>query len=80
AIGAIRLLKEKGIKIPDEVKVIGFDDISISKYIDPPLTTIAQPIYKIGQEAVNMLLSIIEKKRTSLHKVLDLKLIERGSC
>ncbi len=80
AIGAIRLLKEKGIRIPDQVKIIGFDNISISKYMDPPLTTIAQPIYEIGQEAVKMLLAIIEKKRINLNKVFDLELIERGSC
>ena len=80
AIGAIRLLKERGIRIPEEVKIIGFDNISISKYIDPPLSTIAQPIYKIGQESVNMLISIIERKRTSLNKVLHVELVERGSC
>lgn len=80
AIGAIRALKEQGIKIPDEVKVIGFDNISISKYIDPPLTTIAQPIYKIGQEAVKMLLSIINKEGINLNKVLNVELVERGSC
>ncbi len=80
AIGAIRSLKERGIRVPEDVKVIGFDNISISKYIEPPLTTIAQPIYEIGQESVKMLLSIIEKKDVNLTKVLDLKLVERGSC
>lgn len=79
AIGAIRALKEKGLKVPDEVKVIGFDDISISKYVEPPLTTIRQPIYEIGRESVNMLLSIIEKGKTKMHKVLTVTLVERGS-
>lgn len=79
AIGSIRALKEKNIKVPDEVKVIGFDDISISQYMDPPLTTIKQPIYEMGRESVKMLVSIIEKKETTLKKVLNTKLIERGS-
>ena len=79
AIGAIKALKEKGIKVPNDVKVIGFDNISISQYIDPPLTTIGQPIYEMGEEAVNMLLGLIEKKDIKLIKVLDTKLIRRGS-
>lgn len=80
AIGAIRALKEKKIRVPENVKIIGFDDISISQYIDPPLTTIKQPIYQLGEESVKMLLSIIEKKDTEMNKVLGTTLIERGSC
>lgn len=79
AIGAIKALKEEGINVPDHVKVIGFDNISISPYIDPPLTTISQPIYKMGEEAVRMLLALIDKRDIELIKVLDTKLIRRGS-
>lgn len=79
AIGAINALKEMGIKVPEEVKVIGYDDISISKYMDPPLTTIKQPIYEIGQESVNMIINIIDKKDTKMVKILGTSLVERGS-
>lgn len=79
AIGAIKALNEKGINIPTDVKIIGFDDIYISKYTEPPITTMAQPIYKMGEEAVKMLLTIIEGKETELAKVFDTKLIERGT-
>lgn len=79
AIGAIKALKEKNIKIPEEVKIIGFDDISISQYIDPPLTTIKQPIYQMGEEAVEMLISMIEEKSIKMTKVLETILVERGS-
>lgn len=79
AIGAIRALKEKKLRVPEDVKVIGFDDISISRYMDPPLTTIKQPIYEIGKESVKMLVAIIEKKESKLKKVLNTELIERGS-
>ncbi|MCQ4923528.1 LacI family transcriptional regulator [Tissierella carlieri] len=79
AIGAIKALKEKNIKIPKEVKIIGFDDISISQYIDPPLTTIKQPIYQMGEEAVEMLISMIEEKSIKMTKVLETILVERGS-
>lgn len=79
AIGAIRALKEMELRVPEDVKVMGFDDISISKFMDPPLTTIKQPIYEIGRESVKMLINIIEKKESSLIKVLNTTLIERGS-
>ena len=79
AIGAIRALKEKGITIPDQIKIIGFDDIYITQYTDPPITTMAQPIYKMGEEAVKMLLSIITEKETELNIVFNAKLIERGT-
>ena len=79
AIGAIKALKGMGLRVPEDVKVIGFDDISISKYMDPPLTTIRQPIYNMGEASVNMLISIIENKEVNLVKVLSSELIERGS-
>lgn len=79
AIGAIRAIKEKNIKIPEEIKIIGFDDISISQYIDPPLTTIKQPIYEMGKEAVKMLIGIIEKKDIEMTKVLKTTIVERES-
>ena len=82
AIGAMQALKERKVRIPEEVKIIGFDNISISGFTDPPLTTIQQPIYQLGEEAVKMLISIIEKKDMgiNMNKVLKTKLIERGSC
>lgn len=79
AIGAIKALREKKIDVPEDVKIIGFDDIQISRYIDPPLTTIRQPIYEMGEEAVKMLIAIIEKKGVGKTKVLKTTLIERRS-
>ncbi|MFA5524129.1 MAG: LacI family DNA-binding transcriptional regulator [Tissierellales bacterium] len=79
AIGAIKALKEKNIHVPNDVKIIGIDDILISSYLDPPLTTIKQPIYDMGFEAVNLLIDMIQKRGTDLLKVLDHKLVERMS-
>jgi len=79
AIGAIKALKEKEINVPKDVKVIGLDDIFICGYIDPPLTTIRQPVYDMGREAVNLLIDMIEKRESNLLRVLDHKLIERMS-
>ena len=75
----MRGMKEKGLRIPQDVKVIGFDDISMSKYMDPPLTTVKQPIYQLGEESVRMLIDIIEKKDSGKKKVLETELIIRGT-
>ena len=80
AMGAMKALQEKGIRIPHDIKIIGFDDIYIAQYMNPPLTTIKQPIYELGQEAVRMLVSIIEKKDIKLKKILNHELIKRGSA
>ena len=80
AMGAIKALQEKDINIPKDIKIIGFDDIYIAQYMNPPLTTIKQPIYQLGEEAVRMLVAIIEKKDTKLKKVLGHELIKRGSA
>ncbi len=60
AIGAIKALKESWIKIPEEVAVIGYDGIQRGKYVEPPLTTIRQPLEKMGQEMVNVMIGLIE--------------------
>lgn len=79
AIGAIKAIKEKGKRIPEDIKIVGFDDISISQYINPPLTTIKQPIYQMGRESVDMLVGIIEAREVEMKKVLKAHLVERQS-
>lgn len=80
AIGAVKALRELGRRIPEEVSVIGFDDIALSKYIDPPLTTIRQPIYKLGENAIMVLLGLVEGGSTEESVVLQPELMERMSC
>jgi len=80
AVGVIRSLKELKIKIPEEISVMGFDNILMSFYTDPLLTTIKQPKKQMGTTAMNLLLDIIERKRVK-HKniILPSELIERQS-
>lgn len=80
AIGAVKALKELGKRIPEDVAVIGFDDIALSQYVDPPLTTIRQPIYKLGESAVKLLLEMIETGASDGAVVLHPELVERMSC
>lgn len=62
AIGAIKAFKNAGIKVPEEISITGFDDIEVSRFSDPSLTTINQPAEEIGRSAANMLLRLIEGK------------------
>ena len=60
ALGAIQTIKAKGLRVPEDVSVTGFDDIHYSKYWDPALTTMAQPAEEIGKLAMDLLLRIID--------------------
>ncbi len=80
AIGALRRIKQMGLRVPEDISLVGFDDIPFAAYCDPPLTTIAQPAEAFGQKAVEMLIALIEKKPIAVrHVVLSFELTVRGS-
>ncbi len=59
SIGVIKALRERGISVPEDVSVVGYDDLPIASYFDPPLTTIRQPTYKVGAYAMRSLEKLI---------------------
>jgi LacI family repressor for deo operon, udp, cdd, tsx, nupC, and nupG len=59
AIGAIETARRRGVRVPRDLSVIGFDDIRFARHMDPPLTTIAQPMRQIGEGTVRMLVDIL---------------------
>ncbi|MFJ8532360.1 LacI family DNA-binding transcriptional regulator [Streptomyces sp. NPDC093591] len=61
AIGLIRALTEAGLQVPDDVSVVGFDDIPVSAYVAPPLTTVRQPFDAVAHEGLRLLVQAIEK-------------------
>lgn len=77
AMGAIAALKENNINIPEGVKVIGFDNISISQYSHPSISTIEQDINELGKTAARVLLNIIEHGTKEEDVILPVKLIVR---
>lgn len=80
AIGAINALKTLGVRVPQDVSVVGFDDIRLARYIDPPLTTISQPKNELGREAMTMMIEILEGTEVPTRKrVLTADLVVRGS-
>jgi len=58
ALGAMRQIRNRGLRIPADISVVGFDDLYISQYTDPPLTTVRQPMRQMGRMAMETLLQI----------------------
>lgn len=80
AIGAIKGFIKKGVKIPDDISIIGFDNLAISEYIMPGLTTIKQDIWGKGKEAVNLLFnSMSGTSNTKQETILPISVVERES-
>ncbi|MFN3929675.1 MAG: LacI family DNA-binding transcriptional regulator, partial [Thermoflexus sp.] len=80
AIGALRAARSAGLRVPEDLSIIGFDDILFAAYTEPPLTTIAQPKYEMGRTAMSMLLHLLQGKRTVPYLQLPCRLVERASC
>jgi LacI family transcriptional regulator len=80
AIGAINRIQQHGLKVGQDIAVGGFDDIPLSAYMTPPLTTIHQPIYEIGQETCAMLIDIVNGRTLqNPHVLLTPTLVTRAS-
>ncbi|MGL5379168.1 LacI family DNA-binding transcriptional regulator [Clostridium sp.] len=78
AIGGMKCLLRKGYKIPEDISILGYDNIGICSFIEPELTTIAQPIYNMGKESCNLLIEIINSKSKDKKVInLDPYLVER---
>lgn len=69
AIGAIRALIDKGITVPEDISIIGYDDIDFAKYMNPALTTIAQPMDDIGKVALKLIIEKVEGLSSKTEKI-----------
>ncbi|MGY3919389.1 LacI family DNA-binding transcriptional regulator [Aeromonas eucrenophila] len=81
AIGLMHSLQEAGLRIPDDIAIMGFDDIPLAAQLNPPLTTMAQPMDELGAEAARLLLQRLSTPDTLLPgALLPHKLVVRGSA
>jgi LacI family transcriptional regulator len=81
AFGAMDAVRECGLRIPDDISIIGFDDIPQASFVFPKLTTVRQPLEQMGQVAVKMLLERIEdRSRPPQQVTLATQLVIRDSC
>lgn len=78
AVGVIQAVQERGLRVPQDVSVVGFDNVQISRVVQPNLTTIDQPIFQIGIKSMELLMSclegnVLEDKRTVLEANLCIR-------
>ena len=80
-LGALRALRRAGLRVPDDVALVAVDDPAWAELIDPPLTTVAQPVRRMAQTAMQLVLERIERRRVEARRVvLPLELRVRASC
>src|SRR5206468_5697017 len=63
ALGAMAAIRDAGLRVPKDLSVIGYDDIPVASYLDPPLTTVRQPIRELGALATKLLIDAIAKRQ-----------------
>ncbi|MGG1631714.1 LacI family DNA-binding transcriptional regulator [Rossellomorea sp. NRS-1567] len=79
AIGGLQALSEKNIRVPEDISIIGFDDIQLAEYVSPPLTTMRQPKYEAGALAVHLIFQKLAKEEVDPYYKLTTELVERKS-
>ncbi len=80
AIGVMRALQDRGVAIPADVAVTGFDDITEAELTYPPLSTLRQPMPRLGQEAMRLVLAQVQHRSQPQNQVLEVELVVRRSC
>jgi DNA-binding LacI/PurR family transcriptional regulator len=80
ALGALQALRQAGRSVPDDVAVVGFDDIDIARYSEPPLTTVRQPTIEMGREMVRLVLKLSVGEPAGDPVILPTKLVVRESA
>jgi DNA-binding LacI/PurR family transcriptional regulator len=80
AIGVLKSLHEHGMRIPEDVSVIGFDDLGFAPFLNPPLTTVRAPTEKVGEIATERLFGLLENHPTDEVTILPTEIIFRRSC
>jgi len=80
-IGALKAIREKGLNIPNDISIIGFDEFEYIPLFDPPITTIVQPVSEFGKESIRILFGLLQKKRVEKNRtLLKPELVIRQSC
>ena len=84
AVGALKALREAGLRVPADVALIGVDDLPVARAVEPALTTVRQPIEELGSTAADLLLDLLENPpddQAPAHRIiLPTQLLVRGSC
>ncbi len=81
-IGALHALRDRGVSVPQEISIIGFDDLEFAELVNPPLTVIARDARLQGSQAMELMIKHLENGGATPpeHSMVDVQLVERGSC
>lgn len=79
AIGAIRALRDNGIRVPEDVSVMGYDGLLVGAFLVPQLTTVAQPIYRMARRSVELLIDQIKNGTPACHESVPFTIVTRES-
>lgn len=81
ALGAVQAIRERGLKIPADIALVGFDDIPLAEFVDPALTTVRLPAYGLGWGAADLLIRLIHQEEVrNPSELLETELVIRDSC
>ncbi|MDF1513562.1 MAG: LacI family DNA-binding transcriptional regulator [Anaerolineae bacterium] len=81
AFGALAVIKERKLRVPEDVALVGYDDVQLAHYVDPPLTTIKLPAYELGYQAAKMLIQLTTEEPIPTQELfLKTELVIRQSC
>ena len=80
AVGALRAIHDRGLRVPDEIALIGYDDLPLAAFTSPPLTSVHQPIGEMGAHAVRVLIEQIRGESQVTSVRLPARLVVRDSC
>jgi LacI family transcriptional regulator len=80
AAGALRAIHDAGLRVPEDVAIVGFDDVPLATYTEPTLTTVHQPLREMGERAARMLMALFDGTSPSgTPEILPTALVVRGS-
>ncbi|GAT68352.1 lacI family transcriptional regulator [Planomonospora sphaerica] len=80
ALGALQVLRQAGRRVPDDVAVVGFDDVPAAAYAEPPLTTVRQPLHEMGRELARLVLALASGQDVGAPVILPTELVVRDSA
>jgi LacI family transcriptional regulator len=80
AVGAMSSLREAGLRIPEDVKIVGFDDVPLARHLTPPLTTVHAPTEEVGRVATDLLVRLVRRESVEREILLPTELTIRQSC
>ena len=79
AVGAIRAVREKGLRVPEDISIVGYDGIEMGRFLSPRLTTISQQQHALARRSLEILLSAIRKETAAVHEITPFRLMEGES-